>query len=162
MSRGVGAEISRVMQTQFLLEKRFESLLGERETLMHAANKAPYLENQRRVSETATTLRSTTRELCVNLKESPDLRANLLWAVGLRAELQSLVAETLQTLRDDNSFPGLVRRRVKEQAKDLDKEQVHIRETNVSREVRIAFPKSRRLFDRTILTLFWQNSRLIC
>mmetsp|Transcript_6400 Transcript_6400/g.24125 ORF Transcript_6400/g.24125 Transcript_6400/m.24125 type:complete len:306 (-) Transcript_6400:313-1230(-) len=135
MSRGVGAEISRVMQTQFLLEKRFESLLGERETLMHAANKAPYLENQRRVSETATTLRSTTRELCVNLKESPDLRANLLWAVGLRAELQSLVAETLQTLRDDNSFPGLVRRRVKEQAKDLDKEQVHIRETNVSREV---------------------------
>ena len=108
------------------------------------------------------TLHDRCDELCVNLKESPDLRANLLWAVGLRAELQSLVAETLQTLRDDNSFPGLVRRRVKEQAKDLDKEQVHIRETNVSREVRIAFPKSRRLFDRTILTLFWQNSRLIC
>ena len=85
MSRGVGAEISRVMRKQTDLERRFENLLSRRETLVRAANKAPYLENQQRVSETAAELRVTTNELCVNLKESPDVFANLRFAVAERA-----------------------------------------------------------------------------
>ena len=104
MSRGVGAEISRVMRKQTDLERRFENLLSRRETLVRAANKAPYLENQQRVSETAAELRVTTNELCVNLKESPDVFANLRFAVAERAELTTLVAETVDSLGEGVFF----------------------------------------------------------
>ena len=120
MSRGVGAEISRVMRKQTDLERRFENLLSRRETLVRAANKAPYLENQQRVSETAAELRVTTNELCVNLKESPDVFANLRFAVAERAELTTLVAETVDSLGEEGVFSRLVRKRVKEEARDED------------------------------------------
>ena len=116
MSRGVGAEISRVMRKQTDLERRFENLLSRRETLVRAANKAPYLENQQRVSETAAELRVTTNDLCVNLKESPDVFANLRFAVAERAELTTLVAETVDSLGEEGVFSRLVRKRVKEEA----------------------------------------------
>lgn len=137
MSRGVGAEISRVMRKQTDLERRFENLLSRRETLVRAANKAPYLENQARVSETAAELRVTTNELCVNLKESPDVFANLRFAVAERAELTSLVAETAASLGEEGvfSFSRLARRRVKEEARDEDMAATRAREKALSGEV---------------------------
>jgi hypothetical protein len=135
MSRGVGAEISRVMRKQTDLERRFENLLSRRETLVRAANKAPYLENQQRVSETAAELRVTTNELCVNLKESPDVFANLRFAVAERAELTTLVAETVDSLGEEGVFSRLVRRRVKEEARDEDMSSTRAREKALSGEV---------------------------
>jgi hypothetical protein len=135
MSRGVGAEISRVMRKQTDLERRFEDLISRRETLVRAANKRPYLENQARVSETAAELRSTTNELCVNLKQSPDVLENLRFAVAERAELVALVAETLESLDEEGSFSRLVRVRVKEEARDMDMEATRAREKALSGEV---------------------------
>ena len=135
MSRGVGAEISRVMRKQTDLEGRFEDLISRRETLVRAANKRPYLENQARVSETAAELRSTTNELCVNLKQSPDVLENLRFAVAERAELVALVAETLESLDEEGSFSRLVRVRVKEEARDMDMEATRAREKALSGEV---------------------------
>ena len=135
MSRGVGAEISRVMRKQTDLERRFEDLISRRETLVRAANKRPYLENQARVSETAAELRSTTNELCVNLKESPDVLENLRFAVAERAELSALVAETAASLDEEGSFSRLARVRVKEEARDMDMEATRAREKALSGEV---------------------------
>ena len=135
MSRGVGAEISRVMRKQTDLERRFEDLISRRETLVRAANKRPYLENQARVSETAAELRSTTNELCVNLKQSPDVLENLRFAVAERAELSALVAETAASLDEEGSFSRLARVRVKEEARDMDMEATRAREKALSGEV---------------------------
>lgn len=135
MSRGVGLEISRVMTKQSDLERKFEDLLIQREALKHVANRAPYLENQQRVSETARELRVATHEIGVNLKESPDVRANVLFAVTARTELMTLLSDTLETLDSENSFPAVVRKRVKERAKDFDKEATKIRENEISGEV---------------------------
>ena len=125
------------MRKQTDLERRFENLLSRRETLVRAANKAPYLENQARVSETAAELRVTTNELCVNLKESPDVFANLRFAVAERAELTALVAETAASLGEEGvfSFSRLARRRVKEEARDEDMAATRAREKALSGEV---------------------------
>ena len=123
------------MGKQTDLERRFEDLLSRRETLVRAANKQPYLENQARLSETAAELRVTTNELCVNLRESPDVLENLRFAVAERGALSALVAETAASLAEEGSFARLARARVKEEAKDMDIEATRTREKALSGEV---------------------------
>ena len=134
MSRGVGAEISRVMRKQTDLEGRFEDLIW-RETLVRAARTSARTSRTRRGFRDPAELRSTTNELCVNLKRSPDVLENLRFAVAERAELSALVAETLESLDEEGSFSRLVRKRVKEEARDMDMEATRAREKALSGEV---------------------------
>lgn len=99
MSRGVGLEISRVMEKQLALETRFEELIKEQPELKARNHKAPFLANQKELHDVTFELRDTTEELCKRLKENPDVMDNIAFAERERAKLQGIIANLLVDLQ---------------------------------------------------------------
>jgi len=108
LSQFVGDEISRIIQEQRQLETRYEELIAQRGTLKGLANKSKYKENQAEIQDVSRALRESTKNLCRNLKDNPNIGGNLLKIQNERSKLQDLLTGAVQGLKEDGSFQVLV------------------------------------------------------
>ena len=103
----VGVEISKIIEDQHGLEARYEDLIVMRNVLKSMQNRTKYHENQQKIEEVARELRHSTRVLCRNLKENPNVAENLMKIQTERASLLALLSRSVRELRDD-SFRTLI------------------------------------------------------
>ena len=109
LSKMVGDEISRLIEGQRKLEQKYENLIAQRAQLKGLANKKHYKENQREIQEVSQQLRESTKNLCRNLKDNPNISGNLLKIQKEREYLIGLLRQTIEELQEDRSFSTLVR-----------------------------------------------------
>merc|ERR1719183_843588 len=107
LTQFMGDEISRIIQEQRDLEKKYEDLIGQRGQLKGLCNKQKYTETQRDIQEVAHRLKESNRSLCRNLKENPNVQGNLLKMQAERAQVQEWLEETRTDLME-MSFQNLV------------------------------------------------------
>mmetsp|Transcript_57255 Transcript_57255/g.181112 ORF Transcript_57255/g.181112 Transcript_57255/m.181112 type:complete len:422 (+) Transcript_57255:88-1353(+) len=135
LSQSVGDEISRVIQEQRSLEDRFEHLISQRVVLKAMPNKTKYKENQDELHRVANQLRSTTKQLCRNLKENPNVADNMLKIGSERSHLQMLLATLLGEL-EDGSFEHLTRHVEDEEQAERDMAETMAREKKATAKVK--------------------------
>ena len=78
LSKFVGDEISRIISVQRQLEQRYECLIAQREGLKGSTNRSKYKNIQSEIQEVSRALRDSTKDLCRNLKDSPNIAGNLI------------------------------------------------------------------------------------
>ncbi|CAM9788654.1 unnamed protein product [Ectocarpus sp. 6 AP-2014] len=108
LSKFVGDEISRIIQEQRQLEARYEKLIAQRSTLKGLANKSRYKEIQAEIQEVSLALRESTKNLCRNLKDNPNISGNLLKIQRERTELIDLLTDSCRQIGETRSFQALV------------------------------------------------------
>ena len=99
LSKFVGDEISRIIREQRQLEQRYESLISQRGTLKGLANKCKYKEVQNEIQGVSRALRDSTKNLCRNLKDNPNISGNLLKIQRERQELINILNTTVREVR---------------------------------------------------------------
>ncbi|CAM9774975.1 unnamed protein product, partial [Phaeothamnion confervicola] len=104
LSRFVGDEISRIIAEQRALEARYEKLNAQRSALKGLGNKSRYKEVQSEIKEVSHALRESTRRLCRNLKDNPDVSGNLLKIQRERSELLEVLGRTVRELSESGTF----------------------------------------------------------
>ena len=87
LSRFVGEEISRIVEEQKKLEAKYEQLITERMSLKGLANKMQYKVVQAQISDVSNAVRESTKQLCQNLKDNPNISGNLMKIQRDRTEL---------------------------------------------------------------------------
>jgi hypothetical protein len=107
LTQFMGDEISRIIQEQRDLEKKYEDLIGQRGQLKGLCNKQKYTDTQREIQEVAHRLKESNRSLCRNLKENPNVQGNLMKMQAERAQVQEWLEETRTDLTE-MSFANLV------------------------------------------------------
>lgn len=131
----MGDEISRIIQEQRELEKRYEELIAKRSTLTGLANKAQMKEVQQEIQEVGRNLKESNKSLCRNLKENPNVSENLIKMQRERALVQTWLAELHEELRE-YSFSQLMAK-VEDERKNQELLQVvKQREKEVSKTVK--------------------------
>ena len=108
LSQFVGDEISRIIDEQRRLEQRYEELIAQRGVLKGLANKSKYKQNQIEIQDVSRALRESTKNLCRNLKDNPNISGNLLKIQKEREALQDMLQRTLRELESGNTFATLV------------------------------------------------------
>ena len=108
LSKFVGDEISRIIHEQRQLEARYESLIAQRGALKGLANKSKYKEVQCEIQDVSRALRESTKNLCRNLKDNPNISGNLLKIQRERQELIDILQRTLRELAESGTFNTLV------------------------------------------------------
>merc|ERR1711972_950590 len=109
LTQFMGDEISRIIQEQRDLEKRYEELIAARGQLKGLCNKAKFTETQKEIQEVAHKLKESNRSLCRNLKENPNVQENMLKMQQERAQVQEWLEETKTDLVEC-SFANLVQK----------------------------------------------------
>ena len=71
------------------------------------ANKSKYKQNQVEIQDVSRSLRESTKNLCRNLKDNPNISGNLMKIQRERESLQDLLTRTIQNL-EDGTFQTLV------------------------------------------------------
>ncbi|CAM9394110.1 unnamed protein product [Laminaria digitata] len=108
LSKFVGDEISRIIQEQRQLEARYEKLVAQRSTLKGLANKSRYKEIQAEIQEVSRALQESTKNLCRNLKDNPNISGNLMKIQRERTELIDLLNVSCRQIAQTRSFQALV------------------------------------------------------
>jgi len=98
LTQSVGEEISRMIEQQKQLEKRFEELVSAQHVLRNLPNKSKLRENQAELQLVAEQLRMSTKQLCRNLKDNPNVAENMAKVAMERQSLQLLISRTLHEL----------------------------------------------------------------
>jgi len=127
LTQFMGDEISRIIQEQRDLEKRYEELIATRGQLKGLCNKAKFMDTQREIQEVAHRLKESNKNLCRNLKENPNVQGNLLKMAAERSQVQEWLEETKSDLME-MSFANLVakvdaERREQERLNDVKKKE---------------------------------------
>lgn len=104
LSEFVGDEISRVIDEQRKLESKYEELIAMRGELKGLSNKSKYKQNQSDIQEVSRALRESTKNLCRNLKDNPNVTGNLLKIQDERSELEELIVRTVNELRETRTY----------------------------------------------------------
>merc|ERR1719183_14184 len=107
LTQFMGDEISRIIQEQRDLEKKYEDLIGQRGQLKGLCNKAMFKETQTEIQTVANQLKESNNNLCRNLKENPNVQGNLLKMQAERTQVQEWFEETRADLAE-MSFANLV------------------------------------------------------
>jgi len=107
LTQHMGDEISRIIQEQRDLEKKYEELISERGKLKGLCNKTKFIETMSHITEVAHKLKDSNKNLCRNLKENPDKLGNVLKMQAERSMVQEWFEETRADLIE-HSFTNLV------------------------------------------------------
>jgi len=107
LTQFMGDEISRIIQEQRDLEKKYEELIAERGALKGLCNKKMFKEVQVQIQDVAHKLRESNKSLCRNLKENPNVQGNLLKMQNERLRVQEWLEETKTELME-MSFQNLI------------------------------------------------------
>jgi len=128
----MGDEISRIIQEQRELEKRYEELIAKRSTLTGLANKAQMKEVQQEIQEVGRNLKESNKSLCRNLKENPNVSENLIkmqrerqlvqtWLDDLHKELTEYSFSQLMAKVDEERRNQELLQVVKQREKEVSK-----------------------------------------
>lgn len=98
LTQSVGEEITRMISEQKELEKRFEELIAAQHVLRNLPNKSKLRENQAELQRVAEALRQSTKQLCRNLKDNPNVAENMAKVAAERQALQLLISASLSDL----------------------------------------------------------------
>jgi DNA repair exonuclease SbcCD ATPase subunit len=109
LTQFMGDEISRIIQEQRDLEKKYEELIAKRGQSKGLCNKATFLETQQEIQDVATRLKESNKSLCRNLKENPNVQGNLQKMQLERQQVQDWLTETRGDLME-MSFQNLVQK----------------------------------------------------
>lgn len=123
LSQSVGDEVSKIITDQRNLEITYEELVKHRIELKGLGNKTAYKENQVKIKDVSLALRESTKMLCRNLKENPNVSAILLKIQEERVALQDILSITMRELSHCN-FDTLTHKVEEEK-----KEQEHLEQT---------------------------------
>ncbi len=96
----LGDEISRIIEEQRNLEARYEELIGQRNQLKGLSNKQRWKENQDEINSITQELRQSTKILCRNLKDNPNVGENLQKVQEERLKLQDIFSHCRAELRE--------------------------------------------------------------
>mmetsp|Transcript_11352 Transcript_11352/g.26177 ORF Transcript_11352/g.26177 Transcript_11352/m.26177 type:complete len:387 (+) Transcript_11352:158-1318(+) len=107
LTQFMGDEISRIIQEQRDLEKKYEELIAQRGQLKGLCNKQKFMDVQREIQDVAHRLKESNRSLCRNLKENPNVQGNLQKMQQERTQVQEWLEETRSDLVE-HSFANLV------------------------------------------------------
>lgn len=107
LTQFMGDEISRIIQEQRELERKYETLIAARGQMKGLSNKAKFTETQKEIQDVARKLKESNRSLCRHLKENPNVQGNLLKMQAERAQVQEWLEETKSELVD-HTFANLV------------------------------------------------------
>lgn len=107
LTQFMGDEISRIIQEQRDLERRYEELISARGQLKGLSNKVKFLDTQREIQDVAHRLKESNKSLCRNLKENPNVQGNLQKMQAERAQVQEWLEGT-KTELIEMSFEKLV------------------------------------------------------
>ena len=97
LSKFVGDEISRIISVQRQLEQRYECLIAQREGLKGSTNRSKYKNIQSEIQEVSRALRDSTKDLCRNLKDRPNIAGNL---IKIQQERLNLIESLRTTLSE--------------------------------------------------------------
>lgn len=107
LTQFMGDEISRIIQEQRDLERRYEELIAARGQLKGLCNKESFTKTQREIQDVAHRLKESNKSLCRNLKENPNVQGNLHKMQTERTQVQEWLEETKTDLME-MSFANLV------------------------------------------------------
>ncbi|GKT29913.1 Dynein regulatory complex protein 9 like protein [Aduncisulcus paluster] len=107
LSEYVGEEMSRIIQHQRKLETEFESLAAKRAQLTGVGKRVERELVQKEIDNISKQLKQSTKILCKNLKDNPNVSVNLLKVQKHREELQRLLASTLSEIEETEEFKHL-------------------------------------------------------
>ena len=95
----LGEEISRVIQEQRALEKKYEQLIEERRNMKGLSNRAKFQANEDEIQRTANALRQSTKILTRNLQDNPNVEGNMHKIQSERSALETLLVNTAHELQ---------------------------------------------------------------
>eukprot|EP00163_Fabomonas_tropica_P017446 TRINITY_DN3098_c0_g6_i1.p1 TRINITY_DN3098_c0_g6~~TRINITY_DN3098_c0_g6_i1.p1 ORF type:complete len:393 (+),score=106.48 TRINITY_DN3098_c0_g6_i1:359-1537(+) len=96
----LGDEISRIIEEQRRLEARYEDLIAQRSQLKGLSNKSKWKDIQDEISRVAQELRQSTKVLCRNLKDNPNVGENLQKVQDERMKLEDVFTQCTNELHD--------------------------------------------------------------
>ncbi|GLC39465.1 Dynein regulatory complex protein 9 [Pleodorina starrii] len=136
LTQSVGEEISRMIAEQKKLEGRFEELVAMQHVLRHQPNKTKLMENQNELQKVAEALRQSTKQLCRNLKDNPNVAENMLKVASERQALQLLLSGCLNEMDVFGKLQPLLESVMAQEAAEQAMEETIEREKNTTAAVR--------------------------
>lgn len=100
MSEMMSEEISRVMTEQRNLEKKYAALSQRRTQLKGIKNKAELQKILEEIKETAKDLKDSTKNLCMVLRDNPDINGNQAKIRNDRIDLKLILARLVDEIKD--------------------------------------------------------------
>lgn len=134
LSKFIGEEISRTMNEQTDLEKRYERLIEQRSAMKGMVNKSKYKAVQEEIQDVSRALRESTNNLVRSLKENPNVSGNMIKVQRDRGDLYDLLLRCSHELRDKRTFHTIIHKVDEENASRLRLNQLRTREKSL-REV---------------------------
>jgi hypothetical protein len=135
LTQMLGEEISRVIFEQRELEVRYAAAIARRAELKSISNKQKAKENEEEISRISLALQQSTKLLCRNLQDNPNLEGNLEKIDEERANLEKLLTKTQLELQTSATLETL-RRRVEKEQNEMDTRAAIIeRERALSKQV---------------------------
>lgn len=135
LSQSAGDEVSRIIQEQRHLEKRYEELISERGALKGLSNKMKYKKNQKDIQDVSRKLRESTKKLCRSLKDNPDVGGNLLKIQKDRNNVEDLLRTVFRELAEKSTFDKLLATVDEDKKCEQDRENLVLLEKETTRAV---------------------------
>ncbi len=132
----VGGEISRIISEQRALENRYETLINERGALKGLANKTKYKAVQMEIQDVSHALRESTKSLCRNLKDNPNIAGNLVKIHRERTELIDILTSTIAELQETGLTDTLVSRINEDKSNQQNQKQILQKEKDTAAAVK--------------------------
>jgi len=131
----VGGEISRIITEQRSLENRYEELITMRGALKGLSNKTKYKAVQTEIQDVSHSLRESTKSLCRNLKDNPNIAGNLVKIHRERTALIDILTSTIAELNAGGTITTLVARVNEDKNSQSEQKQILAKERDTARKV---------------------------
>mmetsp|Transcript_18837 Transcript_18837/g.39202 ORF Transcript_18837/g.39202 Transcript_18837/m.39202 type:complete len:388 (-) Transcript_18837:51-1214(-) len=132
----VGGEISRIITKQRDLESQYEKLINERGALRGLSNKTRYKEVQMEIQDVSVALRESTKSLCRNLKDNPNIAGNLSKIHRERTQLLDILTSTNAELQESGLFETLATRVAQDRANQANQKEILRKERETAAAVK--------------------------
>lgn len=132
----VGGEISRIITKQRDLESQYEKLINERGALRGLSNKTRYKEVQMEIQDVSVALRESTKSLCRNLKDNPNIAGNLSKIHRERTQLLDILTSTNAELQESGLFETLATRVTQDRTNQANQKEILRKERETAAAVK--------------------------
>ncbi|KAL8270986.1 hypothetical protein Esti_005084 [Eimeria stiedai] len=103
-----GDEIIRIIGEQQELGEMYQILSAEKEQLKGLRDKKAFQEVDEELNSVSTKLKEANRDLCRNLRQTPNIQANLIKLNRERQRVEEWLTETLNELKASSTFKCLI------------------------------------------------------
>ncbi|GFH32748.1 uncharacterized protein HaLaN_32019, partial [Haematococcus lacustris] len=136
LTQSVGEEITRMIGQQKELESQFEELISAQHTLRQLPNKTKLRQNQTELQHVAEALRQSTKQLCRNLKDNPNVAENMAKVAAERQALSLLLSNALNELEVFRKITPIIESVLAQEAAKVQMEQTIEHERTTSSAVK--------------------------